>query len=178
MAFLDTVLQHAAMLEQWTLCSLEDIPSERFTEQPGGLTNHPAWIVGHLAYAMDNVTVLFDAPPARDDAWHAPFKGGTAPTAERDDYPSKDELLAAFGEACQTLRRVVREAGEAALTREIEGEMRPFLPTLGRWVAHALLTEVAFHTGQLSAWRRASGLPSVFEVEANAPRMMAAHLQS
>ncbi|MFG0275448.1 MAG: DinB family protein [Phycisphaerales bacterium] len=173
MPLLDTMLDHAAMLEAWTRCSAEDVPDARWAEQPGGLTNHPAWVFGHLAYAMDNLTRLLGVDVPRDEAWYAPFVGGSTPTAERSAYPSRDELLEAFSDSCSRLRRAVRAGGEAMLERPVEDEqIRAYFPTLGRWATHVLLAEGAFHTGQLSAWRRAQGMPSVFENEDNLAKML------
>lgn len=174
MSFFNTSLEHAAMLEQWTLCTVEDIPDELWTDQPGGLTNHPAWVLGHLVVAFDNVTKQLGVTVPRDDEWRKPFDGGSKPSANRGDYPSKDELIATFKDSAQSLRRALAGAGESALEKPVEDEqIAPFFPTLGRWAVHCLLSEGAFHTGQLSAWRRAKGMPAVFEVEANGPRLMA-----
>ncbi len=81
----------------------------------------------------------------------------------------------AFSHSCGSLREHIRNAGEAELTKEVANErIKAFFPTLGRWTAHVLLCEGAFHTGQLSAWRRTKDQPSVFENEANIHRMLSA----
>ncbi len=175
MTFLDTVLDHATMLEQWAVCTVEDIDDAQFADQPAGLTNHPAWVLGHLTFAMDNLTRELGGNPQRDESWYAPFVGGSTPTSNRADYPGKDELITAFSDSCSSLREHVRNAGEAELAKEVANErIKAFFPTLGRWAAHVLLCEGAFHTGQLSAWRRAKNQPSVFENEANVHRILSA----
>ena len=177
MSFLDEALSHAAMLEQWTLCSVEDVPDDQMAEQPAGLPNHPAWILGHLVGAFDALTRALGQDVARDDAWYERFRQGTKPTSNRSDYPSKDDLIAAYTDACRSLRKAIQAAGESVLDQPVDNEqLAAFFPTNGRWTAHCLLSEGAFHTGQLSAWRRAKGLPSVFDVEANLPRLMASSL--
>ena len=173
MPLLDTILDHAAMLEAWTLCTVDDIPDDRWADQPAGLTNHPAWVIGHLCFAMDNLTRVLGGSPARDDAWYAPYIGGSTPSADRSVYPSSGELLDAFKAAGTALRDSVRAGGEAMLAHKVADEqVRAYFPTLGRWAAHVLLAEGAFHTGQLSAWRRARGMPSVFDNEQNLARML------
>jgi len=155
------------------LCTVDDIPDEQWAEQPGGLTNHPAWVLGHVTFAMDNVTRQIGGTVQRGEAWAEPFRGGTTPTANRSNYPGRDELISAFTDSCRTLRATLRAAGEPAFDRPVDNErLRGFFPTLGRWTTHAMLCEVAFHCGQLSAWRRAKGLASVFENEANIERLV------
>jgi len=175
MTLINDMLNHAAMVEQWIICTVEDIDDAQFAEQPAGLTNHPAWVLGHVTYAMDNFTRQLGGAPPRDDSWYEPFVGGSTPTNNRDAYPSKDDLITAFSDAISMVRDQVRTAGEAGLNKEVEDEqLRAFFPTLGRWAAHVLLSEGPFHVGQVSAWRRAKGLPSVFENEANITRLLSA----
>jgi len=178
MPILDTILQHAAMCEQWTLCTVDDVPDEQWAEQPGGLPNHPAWVLGHLVLAMDTVARRLGAEVPRDESWYEPFLAGTEPVADRSAYPSREELVSAFGQACRGLRTAVRAAGEAGLDRPTDvPEMAVLVPTIGQWALHVLVCETAFHTGQLSSWRRVKGLPSVFEQEANQRRMVADALE-
>lgn len=175
MSLLNETLDHAAMCEAWTICTVDDVPDEQFADQPAGLTNHPAWVLGHLTFAFDNLARELGAAPGRDESWYAPFMGGSTPTNDRSAYPSKSELIDAFKDSCATLRRTVEQAGESKLNAPVADEMiRTFFPTYGRWAAHALTAEGAFHTGQLSAWRRAKNMPSVFDQESNLQRMLEA----
>ena len=173
MCMLSEILTHAAVFEQWALCTVEDVPAGDFTAQPAGLTNHPAWVMGHLTYAMDNVTRQLGGTVSRDESWYQPFIGGSEPTDDASAYPDKDALLAAFRDAAATARNAVRNAGEKGLAAPVEDErLSAFFPTMGRWALHAIVCEAAFHTGQLSAWRKARGMGSVFANEANIARMM------
>ncbi len=171
MSLLDAALEHAAMLEQWTLCSVEDVPDDQWADQPAGLPNHPAWVLGHLTYAMDNVVRELGGSVDRDESWYEPFRGGSEPTSNRSDYPARDELLGAFSHAAKNLRATLRDKGEAVMSTPTTHEkIRDFFPTIGRFATHVLLVELAFHTGQISAWRRAKQMGGVF-VEANFARM-------
>lgn len=177
MSFLETTLEHAAMCEIWTRCSVDDVPDEDFAKQPAGLTNHPAWVLGHLTFAHDGLTRQLGGAVKRDESWYAPFMAGTTPSSSRADYPSKDELTSAFSDAARMLRATVKKAGEAKLQQPVADEnIRDYFPTYERWAAHALTAEGAFHTGQLSAWRKAMGLPGVFDQEANLKRMLEARV--
>ncbi len=175
MSILETLLDHNTMLQQWVLCTVEDVDDAQWAEQPAGLTNHPAWVLGHLTNAIDNVIRQLGGAVDRAPEWAKQFAGGSMPTNNRSDYPSRDELISAYTGACENLRAVVRQAGEDVFDMPVENErIRAFFPTVGRWVSHVLLSECAFHAGQLSAWRRSKGLSSVFESEANIGRMISA----
>lgn len=180
MSLRDAALDHAAMLEQWTLCSVEDVPDERFAAQPAcadhAMPNHPAWILGHLVFAMDNLARHLGGDVSREkDAWGERFGGGTTPVEDASAYPAKAELIDAFRDAAATLRSTLQSVDEATFDEAIEDErIRAIFPTNGRFTLHVLLCEVAFHTGQLSAWRRAQGLPSVFDDQERVRRLLTA----
>jgi hypothetical protein len=174
MPFLDAALMHAAMVEQWMLCTVDDIPDEQWADQPNGLTNHPAWVVGHLVVAFDNVTTKLGETVKRDEAWNAPYLPGSAPTSNRSDYPLKEELIESFRDAASGLRRTVLRSSPEKLSASIDDEQRaPYFPTIDRWMVHCLLFEPAFHAGQLSAWRRAKGMQPMLEVEGSLARIAA-----
>lgn len=175
MPILDTLLDHNTMLEQWVLCTVEDIPDEQWADQPAGLTNHPAWVLGHLTHAIDNATRQLGGTVDRAESWAEQFGGGSTPTNDRSDYPSRDELITAYTGAAETLRNAVRAAEPSVFDQPVENErIRAFFPTVGRWLTHVLMCECSFHAGQLSAWRKARAMPSVFDNEANVNRLMTA----
>ncbi len=178
MSTFDALLEHAAMAHQWTRCTVDDIPEDQFCDQPGGQTNHPAWVLGHLVFAFDNFSRTLGATPAKEESWYDPFRAGSSQSSDPSAYPSKQELIDAFDESSALLRATVRGAGESKLAEPVADEsIAPFFPTLGRWAVHVLASEGVFHSGQLSAWRRAKGLPSVFDVEANIGRLLADSLE-
>ena len=173
----EAVLELAKMMEQWTLCTVEDVDEDAFARRTKAVPNHPAWVLGHLVDGFDAVTRELGGDVDRGRAWAERFGPGTTPVADRAAYPSKDELLGAFRDAAARLRRAVAaswDAGFEAPTRD--AEVRAYFPTAGRWAVHVLLGEVAFHTGQLSAWRRTQGLAPVFADERRVARLLAGAL--
>ena len=94
--------------------------------------------------------------------WKQLFNVPSKPQPERDKYPSKAELWDAYQAAYQRIVDVVKTASEEDLAREFPNpRLRASLPTVGVAMIHILTTHQGQHLGQLSAWRRALGLPSV-----------------
>jgi uncharacterized damage-inducible protein DinB len=140
-----------------------DIADEQFAEQPAQGCNHPAWILGHLAAVADSGLQMAGQPLALPADWHQLFDPGTIPSPERPLYPSKADLVTAY-EASHVRLTDALAAGPdpARLARPNPlRDLRPVLPTMGDLLAHNLTTHEATHLGQLSAWRRQLGLPSV-----------------
>ena len=140
-----------------------DIAEERLTEQPLASVNHPAWILGHLAYSADRASTLLGAPKELPATWTGQFGPGSKPSTTRIDYPSKDELLKAVEQGFARLRQVAAEATPEQLTKpSTNPRMKDALPTIQDGVAFLLTGHLGVHLGQLSMWRRMIGLPPLF----------------
>ena len=84
------------------------------------------------------------------------------PKADASEYPDKPELLAAWNAGHEKIADLLGDADDAAITREMPVERwREKFPTIGHVLGYLLIHHEGFHLGQLSAWRRVSGLPSV-----------------
>lgn len=139
-----------------------DIPEERMAEQPAAGMNHAAWVLGHLAYVFDSMMAVWGERPSMSREWKQLFNVPSKPEPERDKYPSKAELLAAYEASYQRIVDVVTAASPEDFAKEFPNEkIRDALPTIGVAMVHILTSHQAQHLGQLSAWRRALGLPSV-----------------
>ena len=64
---LDTAIQVNLFLMQYCRMLLAEITDERMTEQPMAGVNHPAWILGHLAWAADGALAMLGAPKLLPD---------------------------------------------------------------------------------------------------------------
>lgn len=149
-------LQYAQML-------LADVPQEKMCEQPGGIVNHPAWIVGHLGTTYNFIGQLLGFDPVCPPEWDKLFGMDSKPTNNPSEYPNKDELLKKLQEGHALAAKAFGEVADDALEKANPIEsLAPMFPTVGELIAFLLTSHEAIHLGQLSAWRRAQGLPSVF----------------
>jgi len=141
-----------------------DIPDDRMCAQPvdGQLMNHPAFLLGHLAWAGDSAAALLGAVGGHAGDWRELFGMGSKPLADRSKYPPKAELIKALEESHARVAAAVTSASPEALTQPAPERMRARFATVGQMVAGLMTAHEATHLGQLSAWRRALGMPSVF----------------
>jgi hypothetical protein len=105
---------------------------------------------------------LCGQPPLCPTEWRAIFNPGTQPSTEREVYPSMEAL-------CERLRAVYADFSNAALTADpaLLSKDNPYVPsragfpTAGDFVVYLLTGHLAYHFGQLAAWRSAAGLGRV-----------------
>lgn len=146
-----------------TLAYLErlvaDVPDERFAEQPPGLTNHPAWVIGHLAMSLQAMGGELGLTTWLPKDWPSQFGTGSIPTSDRPSYPSKQELLENLEEGRRRLAVALLSVSENVLSAPLpDVRYQPLFPTLGHAVTHILGAHAAVHVGQVTVWRRAIGL--------------------
>lgn len=138
-----------------------DLTDDQLTDQPSPGVNPPLWILGHLSVVADGGLKLLGASRLRPLTWHRDFGRGSVPGRHQIAVPTKGELLDAYGESHAALSRAVAAAPTEFADRPNQTGILPQLDTLGDLLAHILTTHEALHLGQLSAWRRQSGLPGV-----------------
>ena len=128
---LETQLVSNAMLMGYAEMLLQDIEDADFAVQPAPGINHPAWILGHLAYAADGAVGLLGGEKLTDRDWSVKFGRDSKITGERSDYPSRDEMLKMFREthAREQARGEEAVVGGGAVrpraSRENESERTP-----------------------------------------------------
>jgi hypothetical protein len=150
-----------------TLCRrmLADIADEEMTFQPAPGMNHPAWIIGHLAVTTDSAVKIVGGTPVCAEEWRAKFGPGSTLVADRSAYPSKSELLAAFEAGHARVMEGMAKVTEEHLSRPQPSRFfKEELPALGDMLLNLITAHPMLHLGQLSAWRRAMGLPGVIRV--------------
>ena len=140
-----------------------DLSSEEMVSQPvpGVVMNHPAWVFSHLSVYPPVVSAILRGQRFEDPA-NARFGKNSKPEPKSDVYEPKDELMGRYFAG--------RNAAAIAL-RECDAETLGAEPPLERWkgrfltvadlLMHLMLEHEAQHMGQVSAWRRAGGRPSV-----------------
>lgn len=138
--------------------------------RPGGVevrSNHPAFILGHLSIYPQRVLQLLElpvsdaAPPA---SFEALFKNGLecVDDASGSHYPPMSEITSVFFRVHRTALAALGAAADERLTQPnpAEGRMRELFPTIGAALGFYVGGHVMLHLGQLSAWRRAMGMPA------------------
>src|SRR4051794_19585865 len=137
-----------------------DVADERMADQPVPGVNHPAWVLGHLAYSADGGVALAGGEKSLPAEWTSHYGPGSKVSPARGDYPPRDDLLAAAEQGFERLRGVAAAAGADRLAQpNANPRMKDALPTAGDVVAFLLTGHLGVHLGQLSAWRRMTGRP-------------------
>jgi len=137
---------------------VEPIPADQLTAQPAGIRNHPAWILGHLAYACQLLGATRGMPVWLPDHWTVRYGTGSVPTAEPRTYESKAKLLAILRDCRSRLEVVVAGLSADQLDAPFpEPSYRDVFPTIRHALTQVLLGHTAYHLGELTVWRRAMG---------------------
>jgi uncharacterized damage-inducible protein DinB len=123
--------------------------------------NHAAFVIGHLAWVCDFGATLLGETAAIDPSWRDMFSMTVKPVADRSKYPAKAVLVKAFEDTHSRLVSVALAAKPETLQQLPPERFRSRFPSLAHVVLHMLTNHEAVHLGQLSAWRRACGLPPV-----------------
>jgi hypothetical protein len=143
---------------------IEDVPGEKMSMQVGAVVNHPAWVIGHLTQSYEAIGGELGITPWLPEGWDKQFGTGSTPVTEREQYPSKLELLNSLDDARDRVVARLNEIGEQRLTEPLpDVRYRAIFPTIGQGVLHVLTAHAALHVGQLTVWRRAVGLPPLTE---------------
>jgi len=159
---LEHVIQASQVNLEYAKKLVADIPNDKMCVQPAPGMNHAAWVLGHLTFVFDSMIRVWDLPHGMPKEWIELFNLASKPVADASRYPSKETLLEAYEKSYRRVVDAVRAASPEALAREFPNpRLRPMLPTVGVAMVHVLTSHHALHLGQLSAWRRAQGLPSV-----------------
>ncbi len=130
---------------------------------PGG--QHPVWVIGHLAFVAGQVTSMLGGTPSIDmDRWKALFDGGTELQQGVGAYPAWDEVVAAWKKGHADVVALAPNAPSEALAGPCPYDffVQAGLPTVHDFLSFVLTTHEGYHLGQLSAWRRAKGMPRLF----------------
>ena len=153
---------------------VEAVPDDQLCAQPvpGQVMNHGAFILGHLAWTSDQaIALLKPSTPAAaalgEAAWNDAgskelFAMGAKPLADHSRYPSKAVLLSHLEEGHGRFASAVTKLTPETLALPAPERMRGRFPTIGNVVVALLTSHESSHLGQLSAWRRALGYPSLF----------------
>ena len=152
-----------AMLLGYADMLIADVDDADFTAQPLPDTNHPAWILGHLAMAADGAIGLLGGDKLTTPEWTTKFGRDSKISGIRSDYPSRDEIVRVFRETHARVRELAANADMERMQRpNPNARLRERFPTIGEMCTFLMTGHLGTHLGQLSAWRRMRGLPPLF----------------
>lgn len=138
-----------------------DLSDEQMGLQPGPGMNHPAWVLSHLNAYHPVIEAVVKGELFEDPVGHK-FGMKSKPEADRSIYASKDKLVADFVAGHGRVEEALRAADDSVFAKAVVLERWvKFMPTAGVALPYLMLVHENTHFGQLSAWRRVQGLPSV-----------------
>ena len=139
-----------------------DLTEDQMVTQPNGIKNHPAWVIGHIAFACQLLGRAIGLPHWLPKDWSKRFGTGSTPVADAGLYGSREELLAILAEAQSRMTEAVKQLDDSQLDQPFPVESyRPVFPTIRHALTQVLIGHTANHIGQLSVWRHAMNLSSM-----------------
>ena len=144
---------------------IADLDQAQMTQQvaPDGqaAANHPAWVYSHLGVYFPVIEAIIKNETFADPKEHK-FGMQSKPSSDASLYASREQLLADFEAGHDRVAQLLQEAGDAALDNEITlARWESVMPTASLALPYLMLNHENVHLGQISAWRRVQGLPSV-----------------
>ncbi|MEP3480547.1 MAG: DinB family protein [Fuerstiella sp.] len=142
---------------------MKDIPADRINERPPGDGHPPLWILGHLAICAEFGEAILGQQMQHPE-WVAIFGPGSSDNVANPEAYSAEELIKVIDEAYPRLMDLIDKTPADALNADhsIELLQGGALVSVADVQAHLLTSHVAFHTAQLSSWRRAAGFGPLF----------------
>lgn len=145
----------------WALGLITDMKDSPLTSPTDSGGNHPLWVLGHLTHSESQLLDVFILGRVNRFPELAPMFGMTTqPTANADDYPKMDELLAkneAIRGAVHDHLATLADEDLDKLSHAPEEWGEGFSTAGGVFTAMAI--HVGFHAGQVADARRAAGKP-------------------
>jgi hypothetical protein len=144
---------------------VSDLTEEQMVAQPAGLAgiamNHPAWCLSHLCVYIPIIRQIIVGGEIVDPKDHR-YGMQSKPEAERSGYPSKAAIVSEFTEGHERVMEELAQATDAIFDYDVRLERwHTRMPKAGVALPYLMLLHENQHLGQISAWRRAMGLPKV-----------------
>ena len=106
---------------------VEGLTPEQGVAQPGGLVNHVAWSIGHLALTSDVVAMELGQAQGFPPEWMERFFPGMPITGDVDAYPPLADLLAQRNPTCNSRQYAggLRCCGHKRIMLDADQPVRP-----------------------------------------------------
>jgi uncharacterized damage-inducible protein DinB len=143
---------------------LEDADDEQLSVPLTNGGNPPAFILGHLAVINDYALRFLGEQRVAPQEWHKRFRPGASPKDDSSPFPTKAELLQVLQAGHERILALAKDADPERMNQPQTSDFFKGTPveTIGDVLAHMMTSHLAFHTGQISAWRRLQGKPHIF----------------
>lgn len=144
---------------------VSDLTEEQLVAQPAVNlelpSNHPAWIFSHLNVYLPIIAAIILGEEFPDPKEHR-FGMQSKPQSDRSIYPTKQELVDEFVRGHQQVIELLQSADDSVFENPIRLERwKNAMPHAGIALPYLMLNHENNHLGQISAWRRIQGFPSV-----------------
>jgi hypothetical protein len=137
-----------------------DVAAEDMVAQPKGITNHPAWTIGHLTFVCQQLGGAIGLDSWLPDEFARRFGPGSVPVDDARAYEPKEVALARLVDGQMRLTRAIEQLDESRLDAPFpDPAYRDVFPTIRPALTQVLVGHPAFRVGQISIWRKAMGLP-------------------
>lgn len=138
-----------------------DVPPEKMAYQPHAKMNHPAWVLSHLNIYHSPMVLMTRGESFTDVRDHK-YGMTSQCVADASLYAGKQELIDAFILGHEKVEAAIKAMDVKVFDRQTPLERwRSTMPLIGNVLPYLMLVHESTHIGQLSAWRRAQGMPSV-----------------
>ncbi len=165
MSFADGLLYCWDKNTQYGPKLVADLTADQMVAQPAPAdkspANHPAWVFSHLNVYLPVMQALIKGENFTDPKEHA-FGMLSKPELDAGIYPDKDELIATFVRGHAEVAELLGNASNAVFDQPVHLERwAAVFQTVGVALPYLMLNHENQHFGQISAWRRIQGMPSV-----------------
>ena len=130
--------------------AIADVRPEDWFRKPGDDSNHLMWLLGHVV--VHRGLVLKTLGGQWDSSWAPLFARGTQ-RVDDAEYPSVEEMNAAWSQISEQLKTALREPPEDVLTKPASEGSPSFDKKLSGSVAFLAFHD-AYHAGQVSFLRK------------------------
>ena len=139
----------------------DDIDESKFADRFGTTINHPAFVLGHLAYYFGVCIQLLGGEVVFEEHEDSVYSHGVDCIEDASTYLDKAGSITRYKTRLEEALAFIASCDAEVFNCSTDGT--PFkgrMETLGQVAAFMLSGHPAFHIGQLSAWRRVAGMQS------------------
>jgi hypothetical protein len=137
-----------------------DVPEGDLVALPAGLSNHPAWVIGHLTYSCELLGGVIGVKPWLPAGYARLFGPGSVPVTDAQVYGPRDGALTRLAEGEALIAAAVAALPDSRLDVVFPNPAyREVFPTVRHALTQVLVGHTSHHVGQVGVWRKAMRLP-------------------